>query len=188
MANGVTRIAATNLMLTKRGPIFLADTTININPSAKDLVKISQLTGGLVKMFGMKPNIAMLSFSNFGSSESEDAKKIRDAISYIHKHNPEVVIDGDLQADFALNPEMLKHEFPFSKLVDKKVNVLLFPNLHSANISYKMMKELYDAESIGPIMLGMKKPAHILQLGASVDEIVNMTAVAVIDAQNKSKE
>jgi malate dehydrogenase (oxaloacetate-decarboxylating)(NADP+) len=187
MAKGVTRIAATNLMLTKRGPIFLADTTININPSAKDLVKISQLTGGLVKMFGMKPNIAMLSFSNFGSSESEDAKKVRDAISFIHKHNPEVVIDGDLQADFALNPEMLKGEFPFSKLVDKKVNVLIFPNLHSANISYKMMKELYSAESIGPIMLGMKKPAHILQLGASVDEIVNMTAVAVIDAQNKSK-
>ena len=187
MAKGVTRIAATNLMLTKRGPIFLADTTININPSAKELVKISQLTGGLVKMFGMKPNIAMLSFSNFGSSESEDAKKIRDAISYIHSHNPEVVIDGDLQADFALNPEMLKGEFPFSKLVDKKVNVLLFPNLHSANISYKMMKELYDAESIGPIMMGMKKPAHILQLGASVDEMVNMTAVAVIDAQNKSK-
>ena len=188
MAKGVSRIAATNLMLTKRGPIFLADTTININPTAKDLVKISQLTGGLVKMFGMKPNIAMLSFSNFGSSESEDAKKVRDAISFIHRHHPKVVIDGDLQADFALNHEMLKGEFPFSKLVNKKVNVLLFPNLHSANISYKMMKELYGAESIGPIMLGMKKPAHILQLGASVDEIVNMTAVAVIDAQNKSKE
>ncbi len=187
MAKGVTRIAATNLMLTKRGPIFLADTTININPTTKDLVKISQLTGGLVKMFGMKPNIAMLSFSNFGSSESEEAKKVRDAISFIHRYYPNVVIDGDLQADFALNPEMLKGEFPFSKLVDKKVNVLLFPNLHSANISYKMMKELYGAESIGPIMLGMKKPAHILQLGASVDEIVNMTAVAVIDAQNKSK-
>ncbi|MFT4684164.1 MAG: malate dehydrogenase (oxaloacetate-decarboxylating)(NADP+), partial [Flavobacteriales bacterium] len=103
-------------------------------------------------------------------------------------YHPNVVIDGELQADFALNPEMLKKEFPFSKLVDKKVNVLIFPNLESANISYKMMKELYDAESIGPIMMGLKKPAHILQLGASVDEIVNMAAVAVIDAQNKSKK
>jgi malate dehydrogenase (oxaloacetate-decarboxylating)(NADP+) len=188
MDRGVTRIAATNLMLTKRGPIFLADTTININPTAKDLAKISQLTGNLVKMFGMKPNIAMLSFSNFGSSNSEDATKIREAIKIIHRNYPNVVVDGEIQADFALNPEMLKKEFPFSKLVDKKVNVLIFPNLHSANISYKMMKELNGAESIGPIMLGMKKPAHILQLGSSVDEIVNMAAVAVIDAQNKSKK
>ncbi|MFT6754692.1 MAG: malate dehydrogenase (oxaloacetate-decarboxylating)(NADP+) [Urechidicola sp.] len=188
MDRGVTRIAATNLMLTNRGPIFLADTTININPTAKDLAKISQLTGNLVKMFGMKPNIAMLSFSNFGSSNSEDATKIREAIKIIHRNYPNVVVDGEIQADFALNPEMLKKEFPFSKLVDKKVNVLIFPNLHSANISYKMMKELNGAESIGPIMLGMKKPAHILQLGSSVDEIVNMAAVAVIDAQNKSKK
>ncbi len=188
MDKGVTRIAATNLMLTKRGPMFLADTTININPTADDLSKISHLTGNLVKMFGMKPNIAMLSFSNFGSSNSDDAKKIREAIDIIHRNYPNVVVDGELQADFALNPEMLKKEFPFSKLVDKKVNVLIFPNLHSANISYKMMKELNGAESIGPIMLGMKKPAHILQLGSSVDEIVNMAAVAVIDAQNKSKK
>ena len=188
MDKGVTRIAATNLMLTSRGPMFLADTTININPTAKDLAKISQLTGSLVKMFGMKPNIAMLSFSNFGSSNSEDAKKIRDAIKIIHRNYPNVVVDGEIQADFALNPEMLKKEFPFSKLVDKKVNVLIFPNLNSANISYKMMKELNGAESIGPIMLGMKKPAHILQLGSSVDEMVNMAAVAVIDAQNKSKK
>jgi malate dehydrogenase (oxaloacetate-decarboxylating)(NADP+) len=187
MDSGVTRIAATNLMLTKRGPIFLADTTININPTAKDLAKISQLTGNLVKMFGMKPNIAMLSFSNFGSSNSEDTIKIREAIKIIHRNYPDVVVDGEIQADFALNPEMLKKEFPFSKLVDKKVNVLIFPNLHSANISYKMMKELNGTESIGPIMLGMKKPAHILQLGSSVDEMVNMAAVAVIDAQNKSK-
>jgi malate dehydrogenase (oxaloacetate-decarboxylating)(NADP+) len=188
MAKGVSRIAATNLMLTKRGPMFLADTTINLNPTAKQLAKICQLTASLVKMFGMKPNIALLSFSNFGASSSESSKKIRAAVDHIHKYYPNVVIDGELQADFALNPAMLKREFPFSKLVDKKVNVLIFPNLESANISYKMMKELYDAESIGPIMMGMKKPAHILQLGASVDEIVNMAAVAVIDAQNKSKK
>ncbi len=187
MAKGVTRIAATNLMLTKRGPMFLADTTINVNPTAKQLAKISQLTASLAKMFNIKPNIAVLSYSNFGASQSENSKKIAQAIKYIHRFLPNVVIDGEVQADFALNPEMLKKEFPFSKLVDKKVNVLIFPNLDSANITYKLMKELYDAESIGPIMLGMKKPAHILQLGASVDEMVNMAAVAVIDAQEKAK-
>ncbi|MDC9723730.1 MAG: NADP-dependent malic enzyme [Urechidicola sp.] len=187
MDRGVTRVAATNLMLTKRGPMFLADTTININPTSKDLAKICQLTGMLAKKFGVKPNIALLSFSNFGASKNEEAKKIRDAIKLIHKSYPEVSVDGELQADFALNPEMLKKEFPFSKLVDKKVNVLIFPNLDAANISYKMMKELYGAESIGPIMMGMKKPAHVLQLGSSVDEMVNMAAIAVIDAQNKAK-
>ncbi|AOW20882.1 NADP-dependent malic enzyme [Urechidicola croceus] len=187
MDKGVTRVAATNLMLTKRGPMFLADTTININPTAKHLAKITQLTTMIAKMFGVSPNVAMLSFSNFGASNSEESKKIREAIQYIHRYYPNVVVDGEIQADFALNPDMLKKEFPFSKLVDKKVNVLIFPNLDSANISYKMMKELYGAESIGPIMLGLKKPAHIIQLDASVDEMVNMAAVAVIDAQNKSK-
>jgi len=187
MAPGVSRIAASNLMLTKRGPMFLADTTININPTAEELVKITQLTASLAKLFNIKPNIAMLSYSNFGASNTNSATKIADAVKDIHKNFPNVVIDGEIQADFALNPEMLKKVFPFSKLVDKKVNVLIFPNLDSANITYKLMKELYAAESIGPIMMGLKKPAHILQLGASVDEIVNMTAIAVIDAQEKAK-
>ncbi|MDJ0645479.1 MAG: NADP-dependent malic enzyme [Flavobacteriaceae bacterium] len=187
MNEGVTRIAAANLMLTKRGPVFLADTTINVNPNAEELTKISQLTASLAKIFNIKPNIAMLSYSNFGSSTDENAKKISKAIKNIHVDFPNVVIDGEIQADFALNPELLKKEFPFSKLVNKKVNVLIFPNLDSANITYKMMKELYDAESIGPIIMGLKKPAHILQLGASVDEMINMTAVAVIDAQEKAK-
>jgi malate dehydrogenase (oxaloacetate-decarboxylating)(NADP+) len=185
---GVSRIAATNLMLTKGGPIFLADTTINIDPTAKDLAKISQMTYKLAKMFGMKPNIAMLSFSNFGSSNSESSRKIQDAVSYIHRHFPHVVIDGELQADFALNPEMLAKEFPFSKLNGKKVNVLIFPNLESANITYKLLKQLDGAESIGPIILGFKKPAHVLQLGASVDEMVNMAAVAVVDAQQRARQ
>ena len=185
-AKGVTRIAATNLMLTNQGPIFLEDTTININPYAKDLAKISQMTYKIAKMFGMKPNIAMLSFSNFGSSNSESSKKIQDAVSYIHRHFPNVNIDGELQADFALNPEMLAKEFPFSKLNGKKVNVLIFPNLESANITYKLLKELNKAESIGPIMMGLRKPVHILQLGASVDEIVNMSAIAVIDASQRN--
>ncbi len=187
-AKGVTRIAATNLMLTKQGPIFLADTTININPTAKDLAKITQLTCSLAKMFGMKPHVAMLSFSNFGSTKSESSNKIREAVSYIHRHFPNVVVDGELQADFALNPELLAKEFPFSKLNGKKVNVLIFPNLDAANITYKLMKQIDGAESIGPILLGMSKPVHILQLGASVDEMVNMAAVAVVDAQNKEQK
>ncbi len=187
LAEGVTRVASANLMLTKRGPMFLADTTLNMDPSAEQLAKISQLTASLAKIFHIKPNIAMLSYSNFGASNYANATKIAKAIEYIHKEHPNVVIDGEIQADFALNPEMLKKEFPFSKLVDKKVNVLIFPNLDSANITYKLMKELYDAESIGPIMMGLNKPAHIIQLGASVDEMVNMAAVAVIDAQETEK-
>ncbi|OAD46629.1 NADP-dependent malic enzyme [Polaribacter atrinae] len=184
---GVTKIAATNLMLTKQGPLFLADTTININPTAKELVKITQMTGNFVKMLGMKPNMAMVSFSNFGSSNSETSKKISEAVSYLHRHFPDTVIDGELQADFALNPEMLAKEFPFSKLNGKKVNVLIFPNLESANITYKLMKQLNHAESIGPIILGLSKPVHILQLGSSVDEMVNMAALAAVDAQEKEK-
>ncbi len=184
---GVSRIAAANLMLTKQGPLFLADTTINVNPSAKELAKISQMTYKVAKMFGMKPNIAMLSFSNFGSSDSESSRKIRDAISYIHRNFPHVAIDGELQADFALNPEMMKKEFPFAKLNGKKANVLIFPNLDSANITYKLLKQVDEAVSIGPIILGFKKPVHILQLGASVDEMVNMAAVAIVDAQQKQK-
>jgi malate dehydrogenase (oxaloacetate-decarboxylating)(NADP+) len=184
---GTRKVAACNLMLTKQGPLFLADTTININPSAKDLAKISQMTGQLVKMFGMKPNIAMLSFSNFGSSNTETSKKIREAVSYIHRHFPDTVVDGEIQADFALNSEMLAKEFPFSKLNGKKVNVLIFPNLESANITYKLLKQVDQAESIGPIILGLSKPVHVLQLGASVDEMVNMAALAVVDAQEREK-
>ncbi|MCB0471445.1 MAG: NADP-dependent malic enzyme, partial [Flavobacteriaceae bacterium] len=186
-AKGVTRVAAANLMLTKKGPIFLADTTMNINPSAEDLAKIAQLTASLSKFFNIEPTMAMLSYANFGVSKDEDSIKINKAIAYLHESHPELVVDGELQADFALNPEMLKKEFPFSKLVDKKVNVLIFPNLESANITYKMMKELYDAVSIGPILMGLDKPVHTIQLGASVDEMVNMAAIAVIDAQEKQK-
>ena len=184
---GISRIAACNLMLTKQGPIFLADTTININPSAKDLVKITQMTSSLAKMFGMKPNVAMLSFSNFGSSNSETSKKIRAAVSYIHRHFPNAIVDGEIQADFALNPEMLAKEFPFSKLNGKKVNVLIFPNLESANITYKLLKQVEGAESIGPVILGLSKAVHVLQLGASVDEMVNMAALAAVDAQQREK-
>ncbi|AOW17377.1 NADP-dependent malic enzyme [Polaribacter vadi] len=182
---GVSKVAACNLMLTKQGPMFLADTTININPSAKDLVKIVQLTTNLTKMFGVKPNVAMLSFSNFGSSTHETSTKIKEAVTYMHRNFPDMVVDGEIQADFALNSEMLAKEFPFSKLNGKKVNVLIFPNLESANITYKLLKELEGAESIGPVILGLSKAVHVLQLGASVDEMVNMAALAAVDAQQK---
>jgi malate dehydrogenase (oxaloacetate-decarboxylating)(NADP+) len=184
---GVTRIATTNLLMTQRGPLFLSDTSININPDSKDLATIANMTATTVKMFGIEPVIAMVSFSNFGSSQDQSAKKVREAVSYLHKFYPNLMVDGELQTDFALNNEMLQDIFPFSKLAGKKVNTLIFPNLDSANITYKLLKELNKAENIGPIMMGLKKPAHILQLDASVDEIVNMTAIAVIDAQKKQK-
>ena len=184
---GVNKIATTNLMLTKRGPLFLSDTSININPTAKELANIAQMTNYTMKMFGIKPVIAMISYANFGSSKNPEAKKVRDAVSILHRVSPDTIVDGELQTDFALNSELLKKSFPFSKLAGKKVNALIFPNLDSANSNYKLLKELKNVESIGPIMLGMKKAVHILQLGASVEEIVNISAVAAVDAQQKEK-
>ena len=186
-APGISVVATTNMMMTNRGPMFLSDTAINPNPSSNDLAKIALMTAKTVRMFGLEPVIAMISFSNFGSSINESASKVREAVKFLHENHPELQVDGELQADFALNPEMLKDKFPFSKLAGKKVNTLIFPNLESANITYKLLKELYKVDSIGPIMLGMDKPVHIFQLGASVEEMVNMGAVAVVDAQEKDK-
>jgi len=185
--DGVSKVATTNLMLTKRGPLFISDTSINIDPTAKELAKIAQMTNHTMKMFGLEPVIAMISYANFGSSKDPHATKVQEAVALLHKSNPDMHVDGELQTDFALNPELLRKKFPFSKLAGKKVNALIFPNLDSANSNYKLLKELNNVESIGPIMLGMKKPVHILQLGASVEEIVNMAAVAVVDAQQKEK-
>ena len=185
--DSVDKVAATNLMLTKRGPIFLSDTSVNINPTAKELAKIAQMTAFTMKMFGMEPVMAMISYANFGSSKHERAVKVREAVALLHRTHPDLIVDGEVQMDFALNMEMHKKNFPFSKLAGKKVNALIFPSLDSANSNYKLLKELNNAESIGPIMLGMKKPVHILQLGASVEEIVNMAAIAIVDAQQKEK-
>ncbi|MDC1492841.1 phosphate acyltransferase, partial [Flavobacteriaceae bacterium] len=183
--HGATRIATTNLLITERGPLFLSDTSINIDPNASDLAKIAQMTAATVKMFGIEPVIAMTSYSNFGSSKDISATKVRNAVKYLHRSSPDLIVDGELQTDFALNNKMRNDIFPFSKLSSKKVNTLIFPNLDSANITYKLLKELNKADNIGPIMMGLKKPVHILQLDASVDEIINMTAIAVIDAQMK---
>jgi malate dehydrogenase (oxaloacetate-decarboxylating)(NADP+) len=185
---GVSLIATTNMMMTSRGPMFLSDTAINTNPTAEELAKIAIMTSKVAKLFGVPPVIAMISYSNFGSSTNDSATKVREAVEYLHKHHPQMIIDGEIQADFALNPEMLKAKFPFSKLAGKKVNTLIFPNLESANITYKLLKELNKVDSIGPIMLGMGKPVHIFQLGASVEEMVNMAAIAVIDAQELEKK
>jgi malate dehydrogenase (oxaloacetate-decarboxylating)(NADP+) len=186
-APGISLVATTNMMMTNRGPMFLSDTAINPSPSADDLAKIALMTAKTVRMFGIEPVIAMISFSNFGSSNNPSTNKVRDAVKFLHDNHPELQVDGEIQADFALNSEMLKNKFPFSKLAGKKVNTLIFPNLESANITYKLLKELYKVDSIGPIMLGMDKPVHIFQLGASVEEMVNMVAVAVVDAQEKEK-
>ena len=186
-APGITLVATTNMMMTNRGPMFLSDTAINPNPNTDELAKIALMTAKTVRMFGMEPVIAMISYSNFGSSVNPSASKVRDAVAYLHKYYPDLIIDGELQTDFALNPEMLIKKFPFSKLAGKKVNTLIFPNLESSNITYKLLKELYKVDSIGPIMMGMDKPVHVFQLGASVEEMVNMVAVAVVDAQEKHK-
>mgnify|MGYP000906960558 CR=1 FL=1 len=186
-SKGVSKVAATNLMLTKSGPLFLSDTTINAEPTAKELAKITQMTGQMAQLFGLEPVIGMLSFSNFGSSRFPQAKRVSEAVSMLHRSNPDLAVDGPIQSDFALNKGLLQDRFPFSALSNKKVNVLVFPNLDAANITYKLMKELNEALSIGPILMGLSEPIHILQLGASVTEIVNMSAIAVVDAQSKNK-
>lgn len=181
---GVDKVAATNLMLTKKGPIFLSDTSINPNPTAEELSKIALMTHQTVKMFGLQPAIAMISYGNFGSSKQESPKKVAEAVKYLHQTFPNMIVDGEIQVDFALNQSLLKEKFPFSKLVDKKVNTLIFPNLDTANVTYKMLKELDGVTSIGPMIMGLNHAVHVVQMGATVEEIVNMTAVAVVNAQD----
>ncbi len=186
--DGIEKVSATNLMLTSRGPLFLSDTAININPNANELAEIARMTNTTMKLFGLKPNLAFVSYSNFGSTAGKSSKKIKEATSIIHKSHPDISIDGELQADFALNERMRSEKFAFTKIEGKKVNGLIFPNLESANISYKLLKELNNTGSVGPIIMGLRKPAHLLQLHASVDEIVNMVCIAVVDAQEKAKK
>ena len=186
-ANNVKRVATTNIMITERGPMFLSDTSINIDPSAETIAEIAQMTANVAKTFGFESVTALLSYANFGSSSHPNANKVKQAVRILHTESPDLIADGEVQMDFALNKVLHQEKFPFSKLAGKKVNTLIFPNLESANITYKLMKELNGADSIGPIMMWLRKSVHILQLGASVDEIVNMAAVAVIDAQEREK-
>lgn len=180
-----SKVAGMYMMLTKEGPLFFADTTVNINPSAEELVEIVLLTAEAIKALNIVPKIAITSYSNFGSVENEGTIKLRDAVSYLHKHHPDLIVDGELQANMALNPELRNEMFPFCKLGKSKANTLIFPNLSSGNIAYKLMMEMGGAEAVGPILLGLKKSVHVLQLGSSVREIVNMVAIAVVDAQRK---
>lgn len=182
---GVRRIAGMYIVITKNGPVFFADTTINVDPTAQDLADIAVLTAKSVERMKIKPRIAMLSFANFGSSEFDQTKKVSDAVRILHEEHPKLVVDGELQANFALSKDLMKEKFPFSKLVNKKVNVLIFPNLSAGNIAYKLVQEMGELEAIGPVLLGLKKPVHILQLGSSVREIVNMATIAAVDAQTR---
>jgi malate dehydrogenase (oxaloacetate-decarboxylating)(NADP+) len=182
---GVSRVAGLYMMITKRGPFFFADTTMNTDPTAQQLADIAVLTASTVKQFNITPRIAMLSYSNFGSSQGEVPKKVQEATQLLHKFYPGLIVDGDVQANFAVNNDLLKEQFPFSTLVDKDVNTFIFPNLAAGNVAYKLLQELGGAEAIGPVLMGLKKPVHVLQLGSSVREIVNMITIAVVDAQNK---
>ncbi|MDC6350159.1 NADP-dependent malic enzyme [Zeaxanthinibacter sp. PT1] len=186
-STNVRNAATVHIMNTKRGPIFLADTSINIDPTAEEIAEIAVMTANLASAFGFDPVMALLSYANFGSSNHPHATKVAKAVQILHEKYPEMVVDGEIQTDFALNKELHQSQFPFSKLAGKKVNTLIFPNLEAANITYKLLKELNKADSIGPIMLGLRKSVHLLQLGANVNEMVNMTAVAVIDAQEREK-
>ncbi len=185
--NGVNKIAGMYIVNTKKGPLFFADTTINVNPTAQDLADIAVLTAKAVSRFKIKPRLAMLSFSNFGSSDYEEAKKVSKAVEILHQEHPEIIVDGEIQANFAMNNELLNEQFPFSTLANKNSNVLIFPNLSAGNIAYKLIQEVSDSEAVGPILLGMKKPVHILQLGCTVREIVNMVTIAVVDAETRKE-
>jgi malate dehydrogenase (oxaloacetate-decarboxylating)(NADP+) len=179
----VEKIAGMYALISKDGIYFFADTTVNLNPSAEELVGITLLVAKAVKRYRIEPRIAMLSYSNFGSSGGTDSEKVREAVRILHKSHPDLIADGEIQANFALNQDLLREHFPFSPLTDKPANTFIFPNLAAGNIAYKLIQEMSDTEAIGPILLGMKKPVHVLQTGSSVQEIVNMIAVAVLDAQ-----
>jgi malate dehydrogenase (oxaloacetate-decarboxylating)(NADP+) len=187
MEEGTKRIAGMYLMLTKKGPLFLADTTVNFNPTAEELAEITMMVAREVRNFNIIPRIAMLSYSNFGSSSSPEARLVAEARRIVKQQMPSLMVDGEMQASVAFNNEILKENYPFSELVNKDVNTLIFPNLAAGNIAYNLLKEVGQSDAIGPILLGLKKPVHILQLGSSVRNIVNMAMIAVVDAQLKSQ-
>jgi malate dehydrogenase (oxaloacetate-decarboxylating)(NADP+) len=181
----VNRVAGMYIMNTSKGPFFFSDTTVNVNPTAEQLVEIVGLTASGVRFFNIEPKVAMLSYSNFGSAKGDVASKTSIATAMAKARYPELVIEGEMQANVAVNEEIQKETYPFSSLIGHKVNTLIFPDLSSGNIAYKLLSELGNAEAIGPVLLGMNKPVHILQLGSSIRDIINMVAIAVVDAQTK---
>ncbi len=181
----VNTIGGMYILVTKRGPLFLADTTINMDPTAEQIAEMTNNVAKMVRKFKVTPRIALLSYSNFGSAPGKDPEKMAKAIEILHKNYPNLLVDGEVQANFALNNELMMEKFAFSQLANKQVNVLMFPNLSAGNIAYKLLQEMTDGDAVGPILVGLKKSVHVLQLGASVREIINMVKVAVVDAQNK---
>ncbi len=185
---GVKKIAGMYMLFTKRGPLFLADTTVNFNPTAAELAEITLLVAREVKQFNLVPRIAMLSYSNFGSSNSPEASLVREARELVKAKDPGLICDGEIQGILAFNKEILKDNYPFTELINGEVNTLIFPNLAAGNIAYNLLQEVGGADSIGPILLGLNKPVHVLQLGSSIRSIFNMVVIAVVDAQSKSKK
>ena len=183
--DGVKKVSGMYILLTKKGPVFFSDTTVNFNPTVEDIVEITELTARAVEQFNLKPRIALLTYSNFGTANGDDAVKMREATAILQKKHPEMIVEGEMQAHLAFNSELIKENYPFSKLAEEGANTLIFPNLSAANIAYNLLKETSDIEYIGPILLGLRKPVHVLQLGSSVREIVNMVAIAVVEAQAK---
>ncbi|MFN4910087.1 MAG: NADP-dependent malic enzyme [Flavobacteriales bacterium] len=181
----VKTAAGMYILNTKRGPLFLADTTVNLNPTAEQIAEITLNVAKTITRLKVQPKIALLSYSNFGSSPGPDSEKMAQAVAYLHENHPTLHVDGEIQANFALNSDLLLEKFPFSRLVGSEVNTLIFPNLSSGNIAYKLLQQMTDSDAIGPVLIGLKKSIHVVQLGASVREIINMVKVAVIDAQNK---
>ncbi len=188
MKKGINTVAGMYIISTKKGPLFLADTTVNLNPTAEELVQITLLAAEEIKRFNIDPKIAMISYSNFGSAKGETPVKVAKAVKILHRDYPHLIVDGDMQANIALNNDTMKENFPFSKLVDEGVNTLIFPNLESGNAAYKLLQTAAGMEATGPILLGMKKPVHILQLGSSIREIVSMVTIAVVGAQDRAEE
>jgi malate dehydrogenase (oxaloacetate-decarboxylating)(NADP+) len=186
--NGINKVAGMYILLTKKGPLFLADATVNLNPNANEIADIAQLVARELRHFNMKPKIALLSYSNFGSSNTKEAQMMAEARTILKQRDPELIVDGEIQGILAFNNEILKENYPFSELIDQDVNTLIFPNLSSGNIAYNLLREVGGADAIGPVLMGMDKPVHVLQLGSSVRNIINMTLIAVLDAQQKNKE
>ncbi len=180
---GVQKVSGMYILMTRFGPLFLADTTVNFNPTAEEIVEIAELSAKQVEKFNIKPRIALITYSNFGSAEGEDAKKMKKAVQMLKQRNPKMIVDGEMQAHLPFNLDLMKENHPFSDLAEQGANVLIFPNLSSSNIAYNLVKEIADIEKIGPILLGLKKPVHVVQLGSTTREIVNMIAIAVVDAQ-----
>jgi malate dehydrogenase (oxaloacetate-decarboxylating)(NADP+) len=165
--------------------IFCADTTVNIDPTAEQLAQIGYAASRIARTLGIEPKIAMMSFSNFGSVRHPEAEKMARAVTLLRQRDPSLIVDGEMQADTAFDPQIVERDYPFSTLKEA-ANVLIFPNLSAGNIAYKLLNHLGGATAIGPILVGMNRPVHVLERGADVQDIVNMAAVAVVDAQERS--